>query len=1584
MTQQPSHLEEELLHDENHSTEQNVKDPSSFDENMSDGKTSKVNKENAQVDCDGKEGYGDRQEMMVSSDRMAILRPIVDVKTQDIAEENTSHQVNINENSHELPQDNFDQCSSAQSNIESKRRHDNETKDHSFFGRAENFITSLDKAVQTFMEHSRAISLHEEAEDRNGQGIVAKLKFIFTTLCDNLIGKRQWSLSYPLDFHNPQNLNYLFLTLSLVTVIPVTRWLIIYVLELAIHLFLTFVGTIAGVVAGAVLAMNFYHKIYVDEHDGDMEDNKADEHARMAGQNMNIQTAKGSDAISERLAYPLNVSKRQMSITSQTHGSHHLPTHSYSSVDIYASLMASAGYSVATSKGDEKQESHQLHHNPVPHFRGQILRNVSLSSENSFSFIKDPTERNSLYESPSITNYPSYKSKGLAMFQRMWPNLPEVLQKELGELMDFITRDYVLSWYHYIDDGVGYENEAEKRSRLSLQNNKSKHDMMNSSRDISHITMEQSSHTVSKRHGNDAKKSVMVLSTTPARSIPFLEVFYSSLATILGKLALSCENLNVPYLVLVKFLNIIKVNVRTYKDIRKIVIQKQKQIKERNPTLNISKQSIEIAIAREYLLQGKLHRAITFGLDIPGLLFGDSNGKECPVPPSHLSEVERLNILNDEDSMLEQRLFGNDSRVLHECELDYNRVLSHRLCRILFTRADFGSPVLRSACIELLASMILTPIMGCFTPDYVNGWIKASMLDASNGSENIYEPGKNSTALSSHIQNDEGLANECYYERSGEDANHAIDLRGGQTPSNDTPTSAIDHLVEDFDLEELDDDLDEVVGGTESFEANAADITSMKNYDEMNGMDICDEILALLAMSLIELQAYIDFDEARDAKENGEQLEIKWNDQGCIETVRNLVLVIEAMIMHGALTKRRKRKLCLHNTDGPDSFNHAGYSSSKHDQHEYSSLTVMLMEITSNLESFESQSKYMKESAYIEDEYEEDFIELHSITRPKASDLSTLRTLIAAWLHTGVVYRTLHVFLHSHDSILYPFYHKNAFIRKRENVNGFLQQLRALHNVDVMVDTLTVLSCPPLDLYLIEDQVPAISETESLASSYNNSNTTDKVVQLGATNLQGLETVLSAKQQENKRRGLSVGNTIKANFESNRKRFTRFVRPVESRNSGSPLLRPVSSPKLGSVIMQATHQNIPPYLAFHSNETLASSLRSERTERRKSFLNIIKESTGSKKLHFEMICRSNVQSQENFREHRDLHNLAKGFYSSTTALSLQHMNFDTVKSVSNDTKNTLLIIENITTRRKWNVPYDDSSFLMRAHPVQLDVIGIHRDERSHDLSYKKYAAYFDEPILHVKMNEFRGAKLRRKCFLRYYPSDRTAAINFIRSNNCLDSQLGRLIHLETSGASKQIKEFERYFCQKSFPEGSERSGSALTNSLLSSTVMESNDFSKIPRPGKMSDFVYRLTLYEEPEVELSGIRFIVQDASCLGAHRADASSLEISDAALTTSLLLGQTYDKRSNTIHHVKCDDYGVPLVHLKLADQSVDTSSPLAMKNRRQDHNDFRPYRLSFVRAALLLSTSRKEAQLQVSAKSEDVGLQQNVSNMFNFNSI
>jgi hypothetical protein len=67
--------------------------------------------------------------------------------------------------------------------------------------------------------------------------------------------------------------------------------------------------------------------------------------------------------------------------------------------------------------------------------------------------------------------------------------------------------------------------------------------------------------------------------------------------------------------------------------------------------------------------------------------------------------------------------------------------------------------------------------------------------------------------------------------------------------------------------------------------------------------------------------------------------------------------------------------------------------------------------------------------------------------------------------------------------------------------------------------------------------------------------------------------------------------------------------------------------------------------------------------------------------------------------------------------------------------------------------------------------------------------------------------------------------------------------------------------------------------------METSDFNAVPRSGKAIDFVYRLSLFERPMVELSGKRFTVHDSAATGPHRADASSLEMSDAAISIALL---------------------------------------------------------------------------------------------------
>lgn len=120
----------------------------------------------------------------------------------------------------------------------------------------------------------------------------------------------------------------------------------------------------------------------------------------------------------------------------------------------------------------------------------------------------------------------------------------------------------------------------------------------------------------------------------------------------------------------------------------------------------------EMALAREFLVTGKLHPAVTFGLEIPSLLFADATGQDCGTgvydsdddnddakhddddgendkedttmdsseQQQNSNQTVRSNKRKkkkkDEDQVLEERLFK--TRLLFECELDYNRVMASR------------------------------------------------------------------------------------------------------------------------------------------------------------------------------------------------------------------------------------------------------------------------------------------------------------------------------------------------------------------------------------------------------------------------------------------------------------------------------------------------------------------------------------------------------------------------------------------------------------------------------------------------------------------------------------------------------------------------------------------------------------------------------------------------------------------------------------------------------------------------------------------------------------------------------------------
>lgn len=170
---------------------------------------------------------------------------------------------------------------------------------------------------------------------------------------------------------------------------------------------------------------------------------------------------------------------------------------------------------------------------------------------------------------------------------------------------------------------------------------------------------------------------------------------------------------------------------------------------------------------------------------------------------------------------------------------------------------------------------------------------------------------------------------------------------------------------------------------------------------------------------------------------------------------------------------------------------------------------------------------------------------------------------------------------------------------------------------------------------------------------------------------------------------------------------------------------------------------------------------------------------------------------------------------------------------------------------------------------------------------------------------------------------------------------------------------ERHLCQRP-------TKGASAQSFLSSSVTEA-DFVATPRTGKALDFIYRMSLFEKPIVNLDGKAFTIQDSTARGHHRADASALEISDASLSAILYgIGKERGGTDPTRHIVEEGKDGYPLIFMKFNGNPGDESK-----------TEIKPYRVSFVRAALMVTSARQEAQLQVSFKQVHLKLdrQQNV---------
>ena len=434
------------------------------------------------------------------------------------------------------------------------------------------------------------------------------------------------------------------------------------------------------------------------------------------------------------------------------------------------------------------------------------------------------------------------------------------------------------------------------------------------------------------------------------------------------------------------------------------------------------------------------------------------------------------------------------------------------------------------------------------------------------------------------------------------------------------------------------------------------------------------DLAAQFAQALIDLQDYMDLPEMRQAKlENRQGPSVDWDDHGCRAVILKLVLVLEAALMDGRCTYRVRNEHRMAKDEDDDEINLDDSDRPVEvtlTQYESTTLSQLLMELTSDIEAFEERvaTENTIEAGSGHDENDEqkqldgsDHRPSSEPYKPTAIEQSTLRTLIAAWLHTGQVYRTIMVLMQAHATILSPYYHSRAFLRTRPYANDFLKVLKSLDGVDILVDTMSILHSPRLD----------------------------EVVENGDGDLSAF---LNQPPPPTHQRSSSEGGQSTDSFVIN------------------------NNVSLGTSFMP--NSSASRHVDFHRNEAFAASLRSERERRTQSWYSLFE---GAVEEGVPIITKAS--SSEDALVHRELHHLARIFYSGTNLISIRdaarrNSTDDRAPASPNSSTITqpvsLLTVEMASQRRRIEVPDDDSSFLLRAQPRPLNAVGVHRDQRNHD------------------------------------------------------------------------------------------------------------------------------------------------------------------------------------------------------------------------------------------------------------------------------
>jgi hypothetical protein len=923
----------------------------------------------------------------------------------------------------------------------------------------------------------------------------------------------------------------------------------------------------------------------------------------------------------------------------------------------YSALMTVAGYDV----------SDQM-------LRGQIVRKSSPFFHTNYPY----------------TSVPEDEQAGPKIMTEQWPSLPKQISHEIGRWIEFIIRDFVASWYCYADAGCPYENEKEKRRKMTQLSEQAEE---------------------AKDEEPPAKERAMIFRTGPHRPIPLMTAMYHALGVILGNLASRAEHVNVMSLVLLKWTRVIAHKLKTYRQLRRLAVAKETR---NTTTFKFSQQNLmddesgeqhreyhpvsEMSMTKEFLLAGKLHRAVTFGMDVPSLLFADASGKECGT--SKNAETD--------EQVLEERLF--EKKMVYECELDYNRVLGHRLCRAVLPRSEFSSPVIRTMLTELMSTCILSPIMGCFSPDYLNSWI-ASGLEAVAASKNkVDKEGTVDDVLmrgwdDSEVESSVEVPLETMAQDEPDESLTTIEpgelheaieiIASGTDASEDEEHAALHHSLDKLgeDLEHDENAESDAVPGAERSDEDSAngapDLQS--NESKLSG----DYILPLLTMAIIDLQRFVDFNMAREGTQENHT---NWDDAECQEAVRQVVLVIEAALTHG----RRNHRLAAKKAISPKETSEKDENFVDEDEEEEAdsdedtllpfhatNLSQVLMELTSDVDAFEARILAAEKRLKNEKELEVEDESSSTGSRPSAPELSTLRTLISAWMHTGQVYKAISVLIKARRSILLPFFHDAAFLRDTGNSEGFAWQLRALDRIDIMVDTASILATSSLD-----------TDGRSRPSQEGVSQTKTVTIQVATTPSGGNQ----PKHRSLSTKSISLGGARRSSV-----RLQRFITGGTDDLDHEIIASPRATAGMGPNSFTSSGAT-PRYLDFRRNENFASSLRDERERRMQSWQDV---TTSMADQGLKVVHRQKGILEDDIEVHRDLHRLARTLYSGTNVMALRDgsrrklvdagsgaspssATASSAHDESEVSRISLLAVEMSSARRKIEIPDDDSSFLIRA------------------------------------------------------------------------------------------------------------------------------------------------------------------------------------------------------------------------------------------------------------------------------------------------